>query len=191
MHMGTLTKGAEKWKTKKWFNVYPPELLGTNVIGEMPADDDKRMMGRIIESSMSWITNKMEHSFMVVGLKVIEVNGNSAHTELQYLEQTYSYLHSLVKRHSSAIYTVDNLKDSKGRAIILKLLVVTRDKITSPKRKSIRSGLSAFAKEFASSKESSEMIKSIIDGSFQAECIKKVANIAEISKLEIKKIELV
>ena len=180
----------EKWKEKKWFNVYPPELLGSNVIGEMPADDDSRMMGRIIKSSMSWITNRMEHSFMVVGLKVIDVNGNAAHTELQYLEQTYSYLHSLVKRHSSAIYTVDNLKDSKGRGIILKLLVVTRTKITTTKRKAIRSELGKLAKEYAASRESGAMIKEIIDSNFQNECIKKVSNIAEIAKLEIKKIEL-
>lgn len=185
-----LTKGAEKWKTKKWFNVYPPELLGTNIIGEMPADDDGRMMGRIIKSSMSWITNRMEHSFMVVGLKVIDVNGNAAHTELQYLEQTYSYLHSLVKRHSSAIYTVDNLKDSKGRDIVLKMLVVTRNKITSPKKKAVRKELSKLATEYASARDNGEFIKSIIDSSFQGECIKKITNIAEIAKLEIKKIEL-
>lgn len=177
----------EKWKEKKWFNVYPPELLGTNVIGEMPADDDSRMMGRIIKSSMSWITNRMEHSFMIVGLKVIDVNGNAAHTELQYLEQTYSYLHSLVKRHSSAIYTVDKLKDSKGRGIILKLLVVTRNKITTTKKKAIRSEISKTAKEYAASKEAGQLIKDIIDNSFQNECIKKVNNIGEIAKLEIKK----
>ncbi len=180
----------EKWKEKKWFNVYPPELLGTNVIGEMPADDDSRMMGRIIKSSMSWITNRMEHSFMIVGLKVVDVNGNAAHTELQYLEQTYSYLHSLVKRHSSAIYTVDNLKDSKGRGIILKLLVVTRNKITTTKKKAIRSEVSRTAKEYAASREAGQLIKDIIDNSFQNECIKKVNNIGEIAKLEIKKIEL-
>ncbi len=180
----------EKWKEKKWFNVYPPEQLGSNIIGEMPADDDSRMMGRVIKSSMSWITNRMEHSFMVVGLKVIDVNGNSAHTELQYLEQTYSYLHSLVRRHSSAIYTVDKLKDSKGRDLVLKLLIVTRNKITTTKRKAIRADISKLAKEIASGKESGELIKSVIDGSFQSECVKKISNIADIAKLEIKKIEL-
>lgn len=180
----------EKWKEKKWFNVYPPELLGTNVIGEMPADDDSRMMGRTIKSSMSWITNRMEHSFMVVGLKVIDVNGNAAHTEFQYLEQTYSYLHSLVKRHSSSIYTVDKLKDSKGRNIILKLLVVTRNKITTTKKKAMRKELTKLAKEYAAGRESGQLIKEIIDSSFQNECIKKISNIAEIAKLEIKRIEL-
>jgi ribosomal protein S3AE len=186
-----ITKGMEKWKEKKWFDVYPPALLGTNVIGEMPADDDNRMMGRIIKSSMSWITSKMEHSFMIVGLKVISVNGNSAQTELQYLEQTYSYLHSLVKRHSSAIYTVDKLKDSSGKPIVLKLLVITRNKITTTKRKAIRKKISELSKEIVSKKEGSEIVKDIIEGNFQKECIKNVNNIADIFKLEIKKIEIV
>src|SRR5271155_4863060 len=104
-------KSAEKWKSKLWFNVYPPKMLGEAAIGEIPADDEKNVIGRVMKVSMSWITHKPEHSFMVVGLRVINVNGNSAHTDLKFIEQTYSYIHSLVKRHSSAVYTVDKLTD--------------------------------------------------------------------------------
>ena len=185
-----VTKGAEKWKVKQWFNIYPPEILGTNIIGEMPADDEKRVLGRIIKASMSWITSRMEHSFMVVGLKVVSVNGSSAHTEIKYLEQTYSYLHSLVKRHSSAIYTMDRLKDKNSKPFTLKLLVVTRSKIASPKKKAIRGGISKVAAEYAVGKTGSEFIKDSIEGTFQNECVKRITNIAEVAKLEIKKIEL-
>lgn len=184
------TKGMEKWKEKQWFNIYPPEILGNNIIGEMPADDEKGVIGRIIKSSMSWITNRMEHSFMVVGLKVTHVNGNAAHTQIKYIEETYSYLHSLVRRHSSVIYTVDRLKDSKGKPVTLKLLIVTNNKITTPKRKAIRKGISELTKRYAGARESGELVKDIIDGKFQGECTKEVADIAEVSKLEIKKIEL-
>ena len=104
-------KSAEKWKSKVWFNVYPPKLLGESAIGEIPANDEKAVMGRMIKVSMSWITHKPEHSFMVVGLRVNNINGNRANTELDSLELTFSYTHSLVKRRSSVIYTVDNVKD--------------------------------------------------------------------------------
>ena len=102
-----VSKSTDKWKLKKWINIYTPESLGNSVIGEMPANEEKDAVGRVIKVNMSWITNKMSHSFMIVGLKVNDVSGSAAHTSIKYIEQTYSYLHSLVRRGSSAIYTAN------------------------------------------------------------------------------------
>ncbi len=185
-----VTKGVDKWKAKKWFNIYPPELLGSNPIGEMPASEDKNVIGRIIKVNMSWITQKPAHSFIVVGLKVNEVSGNAANTSIKYLEQTYSYLHSLVQRHSSTIYTINKLNDKEGKSFVLKLLVTTEGKATTPKEKAIRSQLGAFAKEYAAGKDRGEFVKDVVEGTFQKEGIKKVHNIAAISRLELKRMEL-
>lgn len=181
---------VEKWKNKKWFNIYAPKILGGEVIGEMPANTDKDGIGRVIKVSLSWLTKNPSHSFMTVGLRVSSIDGNSAQTNLNYLEQTYSYIHSLVRRYNSAIYTVDSLKDKEGKALTLKLLVVTRNKTASPKKTAIRKTLSEFSRGYIASKSSDEFIKSVIDGSFQMDAIGKIKNIAPISKLEVKKIEL-
>ncbi len=180
----------DKWKSKKWFNIYAPKILGGEVIGEMPANSEKDGIGRVIKVSLSWLTKNPSHSFMTVGLRVKNIDGNSAQTELDYLEQTYSYTHSLVRRYNSAIYTVDMLKDKEGKEIALKLLVVTRNKTASPKKTAIRKSLSEFSKTYIASKSSDEFIKSVIDGSFQTDAIGRIKNIAPISKLEVKKIEL-
>ncbi|MCL5100799.1 MAG: hypothetical protein M1122_02500 [Candidatus Marsarchaeota archaeon] len=184
------TSGIEKWKTKKWFNIYTPEALGNSIIGEMPANDEKVILDRIIKVNMSWITNKMSHSFMVIGLKITDVNGDAAHTKIQYIEQTYSYLHSLVRRHSSTVYTVDKLKDKNGKDLVIKLMLVTGSKVTTPKKKAIGKTLSSFAREHIGGIDSDTLVKEIIEGNFQSEGIKTVSNIASINKLEVKKIEL-
>lgn len=183
-------KSAEKWKSKVWFNVYPPKLLGEAAIGEIPANDEKGIMGRLIKVSMSWITHRPEHSFMLVGLRVNKVNGNSANTDLDYIEQTYSYIHSLVRRHSSAIYTVDDLADKNGKKFTLKLLAVTGSKIRTPKKTAIRKAIEAFNQEFAAAHSTDELLNAMLDGSFQSEIIRRTANIARISKLELKKIQV-
>ncbi len=183
-------KSADKWKSKMWFNIYPPKLLGEAAIGEIPANDEKAMMGRMIKVSMSWITHKPEHSFMLVGLRVNKVNGSNANTDLNYIEQTFSYIHSLVRRHSSAIYTVDSLKDKEGKGFVLKLIAVTANKIRTPKKTAIRKAIGSFAKEFSSSHTVDEFLSAMLDGSFQSEIARRTANIALISKLELKRIEL-
>ena len=183
------TKSADKWKSKIWFNVYPPKMLGESAIGEIPANDEKNVEGRVIKVSMSWITHKPEHSFMLVGLRIKSVNGNSAQTAMDYIEQTYSYIHSLVRRHSSAVYTIDKLKDKNGHALVLKLLAVTNNKIRTPKKTAIRKGIQKFSEEYMSSHTADELLNAILDNSFQMEASKRVGNIARIGKLELKRIE--
>lgn len=183
-----LQKG-EKWKNKKWFNIYSPKVLGENVIGEMPASEESSAIGRVIKISLSWITQNPQHSFMNIGLRVIDAKDNAAHTEIDYIEGNYSYLHSLVRRYSAAIYTVDRVKDKDGNGIALKLLVVTSGKVATPKKKGIRKELIEFGRRYISSISKDELVKAVMDGSFQSEGIKKANKIAPISKLEVKKVE--
>ena len=185
-----VSKGAESWKAKKWFNIQAPDILGSNMIGEMPAYEDKDALGRMIKVSMSWITNNPSHSFIVLGLKVTDVNGNAAHTQLKYMEQTYSYTHSLVKRYASTIYTIDKLKDKAGKTVVLKLILTTTRRITTKKRMALRKELSSFAKDYIKDRDSGQFIKDVIEGNLQKEAMNRVHNIASINRLEVKKIEL-
>lgn len=184
------TKSSDKWKSKVWFNVYPPKILGESAIGEIPANDEKGVMGRLIKVSMSWITHRPEHSFMLVGLRVKQVSGNSANTELDYIEQTYSYIHSLVRRHSSAIDTINRLTDKNGRNFVLKLLAVTADKIRTPKKTAIRKSIEGYIKEFSAAHTVEELLNALLNNSFQEEAARRVSNIAHLSKLELKKMEM-
>src|SRR5271154_5312589 len=177
-------KSAEKWKNKLWFNVYPPVMLSESPIGEIPADDEKNLVGRVMKVSMSWITHRPEHSFMVVGLRIVKVNGNTANTDFRFMEQTFSYIHSLVRRHSSAIYTVDKLTDKNGKKFVLKLLAVTTTHIRTPKKTAIRKAIETFANEYAAGHTVDELMTSLLDNSFRGEVVKRVTNIAQLSKFE-------
>ncbi len=183
-------KQVEKWKAKKWYNIFAPKLFGETVISEIPGSDDKGMIGRMIKVNMSWITHKPEHSFITVGMKINSINGEAAHTDLKYLEQTYSYIHSLVRRRQSAIYTVDSLKDKTGKAFVLKLLIMTVNKVATPKKTAIRRVIADFLKEYTAAHDIDEIVNGLISNALQREAASKIFNIAEINKLELKKIEL-
>ncbi len=183
-------KSVEKWKSKRWFNVYAPKLLGEKIIGEMPALDDKAVHGRLIKVSLSWVTQNPAHSFMNVGLRVASSDGSAAHTSIDFLESNYSYLHSLVRRHSTAIYTFDKLADKNAKPFVVKMLAVTSSKVESPKKSAIRKILSEFLSSKSSAASVEELVGDIMDGKLQAEATGKISRIARISKLEIKKIEL-
>ena len=41
-------KKTEGWKLKKWYSVYAPKVFNDALVGEMPANDDKYVVGRNI-----------------------------------------------------------------------------------------------------------------------------------------------
>jgi len=182
-------KGAEKWKMKQWFDVYAPKAISTEVIGSIPATDDKSVIGRIMKVSLSWITHNPNHSFTTIGLRVSNANGNIANTDVDYLAQQYSYLHSLVKRGADAIYTFDGAKMKDGNSVMLKLLVTTRTKIAMKTKSDLRKAVSGFVAKYVSEKNKEEFVKALITSDLQAEGFKTLLHIAPISKVEIKKIE--
>ena len=182
-------KGAEKWKMKQWFDVYAPKAISTEVIGSIPAADGKSVTGRIMKVSLNWITHNPNHAFAMVGLKITGANGNVANTEVDYMAQQYSYLHSLVKRRADVVYTYDIIKDRDGREITLKLLVTTRIKIAKRTKSAIRKKVSAFVTEYISKMDRDEFLKAIVANDLQAEAMKRFGNTAPIAKIEIRKVE--
>jgi small subunit ribosomal protein S3Ae len=184
-----LAKTVDKWKTKQWFDVYPPKGISGEIIGSIPSSDEKNVLGRIIKVNLSWITNNPNHSFITVGLKVDNVSGNSANTDIDYLFQQYSYLHSFVKRRGDAVYTYDRVKDKEGKQVVLKLLITTRSKIARRAKTDLRKAVTDFVSSYVSGMTKEEFIKAIIASSFQQEGVKKIAPIAPVTKFEIKKVE--
>jgi small subunit ribosomal protein S3Ae len=182
-------KGADKWKMKQWFDVYAPKAISTAAIGSIPAEDEKSVIGRIMKVSLSWITHNPNHAFAIVGLKIINANGNVANTEVDYLAQQYSYLHSLVKRRADAIYTYDVAKFKEGGAVTLKLLVTTKTKVARRTKKMIRKAAHAFVTEYLGRMNKDEFLKALVANDMQAEAIKKLSAMAPIAKVEIKKVE--
>ena len=185
----TTQKSVDKWKLKKWFEVYPPKVISEEVIGSVPAADDKSIVGRIMKVNLSWITHNFNHSFSVVGLRVTDTNSNAANTSIAYLEQQYSYLHSLVKRHSDVVYTRDKVNDKDGKAMTFKLLITTKSRVPAKTKAVIRKNASAFVIAYAAARNREELIKSLISGELQGEGITKLGETAPIAKVEIKRIE--
>jgi small subunit ribosomal protein S3Ae len=183
-------KSQDKWKSKKWFTLYAPKVLEEVVLGEIPAADEKSVTGRVIKISLFGVTKNPSHNFLSAGFKIESASGNAAHSSINYIENSFSYLHSLVRTNTTAIYTVNGLKDKEGKGFVLKMLIVAANKIGEAKQKVLRKLMADFLKEYSASKTVDDTIKDLISGSLQAEAKKMSNKIAPIAKLELKRIEI-
>ena len=170
--------------------VYAPKEFNEVQIAEMPANSDKAALGRNLKIALSSLTNNPSHAYTEVVLKVTDVNGEAAHTQILRLELLYSYIRSLVRRYKSIADCVFNSRTKDERSVTTKLLVVTRGRSAHTKLVGIRKEAIMYVNDYISGKSFQEAVSSIVEGKLQQELATKLSKIVPISRVEIKKFEV-
>jgi small subunit ribosomal protein S3Ae len=181
----------ETWKMKKWFSVYAPSEFNTAMIGEMPANDDEAAMGRSIVVSLDALTHNPSHAYTNVKFKITGINGTSANTKLVSMEQLYSYIRSLVRKYRSVATLVQNVQTKDDVKMVVKLLIVTRQRATARKIVGIRKEATEIAKGYFLENNASAIIAAILEGKFQSDLASRLNHIAPLNKIEVRKLEVI
>jgi small subunit ribosomal protein S3Ae len=188
--MAIRKKVADSWKLKKWYSVHAPKVFNDALVGEMPGNDDKYLIGRNIVVGLDYFTKNPSNAYTAVTLKVTDVNGNTAHTKLVSISQLYSYIRSLVRRYRSVASSVLPVRTKDGIDMIVKMLVITKARSTRSRIIGIRKEMNQLIADFFSENDSDAAINAIIEGKFQAELAVKLKHIAPLNKVEVKTLEI-
>lgn len=188
--MALQKKGLDNWKLKQWYAVYAPKVFNDALIGEMPGNDEKAVIGRKIVVGLDSLTKNPSNAYTTVELKVIEVNGNSAHTKLVSISQLYSYIRSLVRRYRSVATSVLPVKTKDGTKMVVKMLVITKARTTHSRISGIRKEMNAHIQNYFTENDANTAITAVIEGKFQAELAAKLRHIAPLNKVEVKTLEV-
>ena len=88
---------------KRWYTVLAPEQFDRAELGQTPADEPDKALGRNIETTLSDLRNDASNNNTKLTFKITEVASDTAYTEFIKHELTRDYMHSLVRRGSSKI----------------------------------------------------------------------------------------
>ncbi|MGI0134082.1 MAG: hypothetical protein ACREBW_03900 [Candidatus Micrarchaeaceae archaeon] len=185
-----IQKKVDTWKLKKWYSVYAPKAFNNALVGEMPANEDKLAMNRNIVVSLDQLTRNPAHAYTNVVLKVTDIEGTAAHTRIIAIQQLHSYIRSLVRRYRSIVVLVQPTTTSNGDKMVIKLLAITRGRTAHSKILGIRAEMSQLTSDYFKANDSDAVISAIIEGKFQAELAGKLSHIAQLNKLEVRKLEI-
>ncbi len=183
-------KGIDKWKLKRWFSILAPRIFNEAIIGEMPANDEKAAIGRNVVVSLDSLTHNPSHAYTNAVLKITEVNGESAKTKLIGIEQVPSYIRSFVRKYRSVSSVVVPVASKDGIRAVVKVIVVTRGRTAHTKIVGIRKEAEDFTRLYFKENEANAAISAIIEGKFQADLTTKIKHIADLNKVEVRKLEL-
>lgn len=184
------TGKADKWKLKKWFSVKAPKLFKEVSIGEMPANSDRSVISRNITTDLFSLTNNPAHMYTNVKFRVHSVNGDAAQTKLILVEQLYSYIRSLARRHRTLSELVLPVSTKDGVKMVVKSIVVANGRIPKTRIVGIRKEVRQSLEEYFGKTDAADVVNSVIEKKLQAELASKVKHISQINKVEIKKLEI-
>ncbi len=185
------TKKVDAFRAKNWYQVLAPAEFNRANIGETLADEPKKVMGRIIESTLGDITGDWAKQNTKMIFKIDEIGGNSAYTSFMGHEMTKDYMRSLVKRRTSKIDANLVVTTKDGYKVRLKPLVFTVKRARTSQIESIRKIMLGVVATRGKELAFNELISDVVSGKVSAEIYKATKNIYPLRRAEVAKSEVV
>lgn len=185
-------KSVDRWKSKIIYDVIAPELFKNKVVGKIAADEDSKLLNRIIKIGMKDMTGSYDelNMYTTIRLKIVDVKGRHANTKLTGHELSRAYIRTLAARRRSIVDPVVDVITKNNIPIRVKSLIVTRHRISSSQKTALRKLFSAEITAFASDKSFNDVMSDLLFGRFSAEFAKKARKIVPIRTVKIRKTEV-
>ncbi len=185
-----VTKAAEGWKAKQWYNLVAPEMFGKTNIGETVAEEPEKLIGRVVEITLGELTNDLSKQNTKLILKIDRVGGDSAYTKFMGHQLTQDYLRSLVKRQTSAIETNISVTTKDGYTIRVKPSCFTIKSARENQDKAIRQVMNNVIEAKAKELDMPQFVQEVITGKLSASIYHDVKPIYPLRRVEVRKTEI-
>jgi len=185
-----VTKAAEGWKAKQWYNLVAPDMFGKTNIGETVAEVPEKLIGRTVEVTLGELTNDLSKQNTKLILKIDRVGGDSAYTKFMGHQLTQDYLRSLVKRQTSAVETNISVTTKDGYTLRVKPSCFTIKRARANQVKAIRSIMNSVIAARAKEMDLQQFIQEIVTGKLSASIYHDVKPVYPLRRVEVRKTEV-
>ncbi|MEM4272538.1 MAG: hypothetical protein QXH30_03020 [Candidatus Bilamarchaeaceae archaeon] len=183
---------TEKKKAKGWYKVIAPPAFDSREIGEVVCAEEPTLPNRVISVSLMDISGKMSQANIYTSLRfrIKEIKGANAYTELIGHELAPGYIRTLVRRRKTVLHTVKDIPTKDDKTVRVKLISVTRDRVSETMRKNLRVAIEKEIAEASSGVGYYELMQDIIFGKLSTRVFNRLKQIAPMSRVEFRKTEL-
>ncbi|HKZ58583.1 MAG TPA: 30S ribosomal protein S3ae [Candidatus Thermoplasmatota archaeon] len=180
----------DKWKSKKWFNIYAPPMFSSALIGEGLAEEAGLLMGRVPEITMQELTGDFAQMHVKLRFRVNEVRGQDAHTVFIGHDLTSDYVRRQTRRKHSKMDVCKDMVTKDGWHVVIKPLAISDLRIKSSQQTAIRTILENAIVEIGGKHTLVELTKMIVGGDLSKELTMAVKGIYPVKRIEIRRSEV-
>ena len=130
-----------KGKRKTWFKVLAPKLFGEKEIGESYLGSSEKSVGRLLKVNLRELTGNSKDQNVYVDLEISSVDGSTLKTSTTGFKLTAAFVKRLVRKNADKVDDFFILKTKEGKEVILKLLVITKNKVQRSVKTELRKKL--------------------------------------------------
>jgi small subunit ribosomal protein S3Ae len=129
----------DKWRDKRWVTVNAPDSFNNVPIAYVPITDDENAVGRVLEVTLYDILkgDPSQHQYKIY-FQISKIDGDKALTIFKRYEYSKEFLRSLVRRGSSKINFIMDVKTKDGYIFRIKMLALTHRQLNTSRQHALR-----------------------------------------------------
>jgi small subunit ribosomal protein S3Ae len=133
------TKVKDKWREKKWVTVFAPDSFNNVPIAYVPITSEETAKGKVLEVTLYDILkgDPSQHQYKMY-FQIDKVEGEKATTIFKRYEYAKEFLRSLIRRGSSKIEYVLDVKTKDGYIFRILVLGLTHRPLNTSRQRAFR-----------------------------------------------------
>ena len=190
--LSTKTKHVrDKWRGKSWYMVVAPPFFGNIELGSVPAEEEEKLIGRVIEATLYDITGDFSHMYLKMFFQVNEIDGKTAKTLFKGHEYSRDYLRSLVRRRTTKVDGLFNMTTKDGYKLRIAVSALTLSRIKTSQEKIIRNLMQRIISGKASELMLDSFVQEMVLGKIASDVYNEAKKVAPLRHVGIRKSKLV
>jgi len=175
---------------KKWYTVLASSAFGNAEIGRIPSDSPEKLLGRVIETSLSDLTGDFSLLHIKLYFQIVSVEGDIAKTIFKGHDLTRDYLRSLIRRGSSRVDGIFKVTTKDGYTLRVSAIALTRHRCKTSQERAIRQIMRKTIEAKAKQLSFDEFVQQAVLGKIASEIYNEARKIYPLRKVEIRKSKL-
>jgi small subunit ribosomal protein S3Ae len=181
----------DKWRSKGWYMIVAPPYFGNVELGSVPAEEEERLIGRVVEATLYDITGDFSHQYLKMFFQVNQIDGKTARTLFKGHEYSRDYLRSLVRRRTTKVDGLFNLTTKDGYKMRIAVSALTLSRIKTSQEKTIRKIMDKTIKEKSAALTLDQFVQETVLGKIASDIYNESKAVAPLRHVGIRKSKLI
>ena len=176
----------DKWRSKVWYMVMAPPYFGNIELGAIPADEQEKLIGRVVDATLYDITNDFSHQYMKLRFQINELDGKNAKTIFKGHEYSRDYLRSLVRRRTTKVDGLFKVTTKDGYTIRVAVSAFTLSRIKTSQEKVLRQIMDKIMKNKAKALTMDQFAQEMVLGKIASDIYNEAKRIAPLRHVGVR-----
>ncbi len=183
-------KVRDKWRSKEWYSVYTPGYFGEQNVANIPCEDSKKLIGRVVETTLYDITNDFSHQSTKLYFLVVGITDTRADTILKSHEYSTDYLRSLVRRGSTRMDGIFTASTTDHYLTRVYVVAFSHGRIQGSQEHAVRQVMGKIVAEKASTLTYSQLCHEMVLGKMGSDVYNEAKKVCPLRHVGVRKSKL-